>query len=203
MSGLTMRVSYLTSLSCASFSASSRTRPAARTRPGPFRARIADLGWLSGGKPGYRSGRLHVQIKRAFAANPGRALPTGVLLAYCYPRLARYPRGHYRHVWRAASKICECLGRLPNAQGRPKTAKLRTIGFLGAGRASGYGKLADAFATRMRELGWVEGSTIAINYRWVEPRPPPARFRPRLGQQFGGDAKKAVRAGPSGGRSQG
>jgi putative tryptophan/tyrosine transport system substrate-binding protein len=56
----------------------------------------------------------------------------------------------------------------PLATRAQQTAKLRTIGFLGAGRASGYGKLADAFATRMRELGWVEGSTIAINYRWAE-----------------------------------
>jgi putative tryptophan/tyrosine transport system substrate-binding protein len=56
----------------------------------------------------------------------------------------------------------------PLATRAQQTAKLPTIGFLGAGRASGYGKLADAFATRMRELGWVEGSTIAINYRWAE-----------------------------------
>ena len=41
----------------------------------------------------------------------------GVLLAHRYPRIARYPRGHYRHLWRAASKIYECLGRLP--RGRP------------------------------------------------------------------------------------
>jgi hypothetical protein len=80
---------------------------------------------LSGGKPGYRAGRLHVQIRRAFAANPGRALPTGVLLAHCYPRLARYPRGHYRHVWRAAVKICDCLGRAPHTQGRPNLWVLR------------------------------------------------------------------------------
>jgi ABC transporter substrate binding protein len=56
----------------------------------------------------------------------------------------------------------------PLAARAQQTAKLPTIGFLGAGRASGYGKLADAFATRMRELGWVEGRTIAINYRWAE-----------------------------------
>jgi putative tryptophan/tyrosine transport system substrate-binding protein len=56
----------------------------------------------------------------------------------------------------------------PLAARAQQTAKLPTIGFLGAGRASGYGKLADAFATRMHELGWVEGSTVAINYRWAE-----------------------------------
>ena len=56
----------------------------------------------------------------------------------------------------------------PLAARAQQTAKLPTIGFLGAGRASGYGKLTDAFATRMRELGWIEGSTVAINYRWAE-----------------------------------
>jgi putative ABC transport system substrate-binding protein len=56
----------------------------------------------------------------------------------------------------------------PLAARAQQKAKLPTIGFLGAGRASGYGKLADAFATRMGELGWVEGSNIAISYRWAE-----------------------------------
>jgi hypothetical protein len=80
---------------------------------------------LSGGKPGYRAGRLHAQIRRAFAANPGRQLPTGVLMRFCYPRLARYPGGYYRHVWRAAVKICVCLGRVSHLQGRPNMWMLK------------------------------------------------------------------------------
>ena len=56
-------------------------------------------------------------------------LPTGVLLAHCYPRIARYPRGHYRHVWRAASKICECRGRLPNLVGSALLLRLATPNF--------------------------------------------------------------------------
>jgi hypothetical protein len=95
--------------------------------PSPAKSRP----WLlSGGKPGYRAGRLHVQIRRAFAANPGQQLPTGVLLAHCYPRLDRYARGHYRHVWRAASKICTCLGRMPNVRGRPNLWQLKTDNLL-------------------------------------------------------------------------
>jgi hypothetical protein len=82
---------------------------------------------LSAGKPGYRAGRLHLQVRRAFAANPGRRLPTGTLLAYCYPRIRKYGRGHYRSVWRAASKICVCLGRLPNVRGRPNMWVLRPM----------------------------------------------------------------------------
>jgi len=34
----------------------------------------------------------------------------------------------------------------------------------------GEGERAAAFAQRLRELGWVEGRTIAIEYRWAEGR---------------------------------
>jgi putative tryptophan/tyrosine transport system substrate-binding protein len=51
-----------------------------------------------------------------------------------------------------------------------QSGKLPTIGFLGAS-ASGFAPWADAFAARLRELGWVEGRTVAIEYRWSEGRP--------------------------------
>ena len=51
-----------------------------------------------------------------------------------------------------------------------QTGKLPTIGFLGAS-ASGFAPWAAAFVTRLRELGWIEGSTVAIEYRWSEGRP--------------------------------
>jgi len=50
-----------------------------------------------------------------------------------------------------------------------QTGKLPTVGFLGAS-ASGFAPWAAAFAARLRELGWVEGRTIAIEYRWSEGR---------------------------------
>jgi putative tryptophan/tyrosine transport system substrate-binding protein len=48
--------------------------------------------------------------------------------------------------------------------------KRPTIGFLGAD-AVGWRQWTDAFATRLRELGWIGGRTIAIEYRWSEGRP--------------------------------
>ena len=42
-----------------------------------------------------------------------------------------------------------------------QTDKLPTIGFLGAS-ASGFAPWAAAFVARLRELGWVEGRTVAI-----------------------------------------
>src|SRR5262249_34546342 len=51
-----------------------------------------------------------------------------------------------------------------------QAGKLSTIGFLGAS-ASGFAPWAAAFVARLRELGWVEGRNIAIEYRWSEGRP--------------------------------
>ena len=48
-------------------------------------------------------------------------------------------------------------------------SKRPTIGFLGA-NASGFAPWVSAFVARMRELGWIDGRTIAIEYRWSEGR---------------------------------
>jgi putative ABC transport system substrate-binding protein len=53
---------------------------------------------------------------------------------------------------------------------RAQPGKLPTIGFLGAGTASAFGPWTAAFVQRLRELGWIEGRTIAIEYRWAEGR---------------------------------
>jgi putative tryptophan/tyrosine transport system substrate-binding protein len=47
--------------------------------------------------------------------------------------------------------------------------KLPTIGFLGADAAV-FSPWTAAFITRLRELGWVEGRTITIEYRWSQGR---------------------------------
>jgi putative tryptophan/tyrosine transport system substrate-binding protein len=49
-------------------------------------------------------------------------------------------------------------------------AKLPTIGFLGTTSASAWSHYVAAFAQRLRELGWVESRTVAIEYRWAEGR---------------------------------
>jgi putative tryptophan/tyrosine transport system substrate-binding protein len=58
----------------------------------------------------------------------------------------------------------------PLAVRAQQVGKLPTIGFLGADAAA-FSPWTAAFVTRMRELGWVEGRTIAIEYRWSEGRP--------------------------------
>ena len=49
-------------------------------------------------------------------------------------------------------------------------AKLPTMGFLGAATPATWSRLLAAFVRRLRELGWIEGRSIAIEYRWAEGR---------------------------------
>jgi putative tryptophan/tyrosine transport system substrate-binding protein len=48
--------------------------------------------------------------------------------------------------------------------------KLPTIGVLGAGTPSAWTDWVAAFVRRLGELGWIEGRTVAIEYRWAEGR---------------------------------
>jgi putative ABC transport system substrate-binding protein len=38
------------------------------------------------------------------------------------------------------------------------------------GTPTSHGQWVAAFVRRLRELGWIEGRTITIEYRWVEGR---------------------------------
>ncbi len=58
----------------------------------------------------------------------------------------------------------------PTAAQAPQAGKLPTIGFLGTD-AAGWRPWTDAFVERLRALGWIEGRTIAIEYRWSQGRP--------------------------------
>jgi len=53
---------------------------------------------------------------------------------------------------------------------RAQQAKTATIGLLGTGTAAAQSQWTAAFVQRMRELGWVEGRNLAIEYRWAEGR---------------------------------
>jgi putative ABC transport system substrate-binding protein len=58
----------------------------------------------------------------------------------------------------------------PLAARAQQPGKLPTIGFLGAATPSVASQLVAAFVQRLRELGWIEGRTVAIEYRWAEGR---------------------------------
>ena len=64
----------------------------------------------------------------------------------------------------------------PLAARAQQAGKLPMIGLIGADPMS-WGPWTAAFAARLRELGWIEGRTVAIEYRWTEGRPErPAEF---------------------------
>jgi ABC-type uncharacterized transport system substrate-binding protein len=51
-----------------------------------------------------------------------------------------------------------------------QAAKLPTIGFLGQSTRSVASEWTTAFVQRLRELGWIDGRNVAIEYRWGEGR---------------------------------
>ena len=56
----------------------------------------------------------------------------------------------------------------PLAAYAQQPAKQPNIGFLGSGTLEGQGQWVAAFLQRLRELGWIEGRNITIEYRWAE-----------------------------------
>src|SRR5215510_5727304 len=58
----------------------------------------------------------------------------------------------------------------PLAATAQQPARLPTIGFLGTVTPSAWGQWVAAFVQRLHELGWSEGRTVAIEYRWAEGR---------------------------------
>jgi putative tryptophan/tyrosine transport system substrate-binding protein len=92
----------------------------------------------------------------------------------------------------------------PLAARAQQPVKLPTIGFLGTTTASAWQPWTAAFVQRLRELGWVEGRNVAIEYRWAEARS--ERF-PEIAAEFvqfkvdvivtGGNAAMAVKQATS------
>jgi putative tryptophan/tyrosine transport system substrate-binding protein len=58
----------------------------------------------------------------------------------------------------------------PMAAQAQQAGKVPTIGFLGVSTPAGQAHMVAALVQRLRELGWIEGRTIAIEYRWAEGR---------------------------------
>ena len=51
---------------------------------------------------------------------------------------------------------------------RAQQPRLPTIGYLGVGTPSSHSQWLAAFSQRLRELGWIEGRTVALETRWAE-----------------------------------
>jgi putative ABC transport system substrate-binding protein len=70
----------------------------------------------------------------------------------------------------------ECILTLGGAAAWPlavraqQSGKVARIGFQGPTTASAESQRIVAFMRRLREFGWIEGRTVAIEYRWAEGR---------------------------------
>lgn len=58
----------------------------------------------------------------------------------------------------------------PVAASAQRPTKLPTIGYLGSSTASAQSQWVAAFVQRLHDLGWIDGRTVAIQYRWAEGR---------------------------------
>jgi putative ABC transport system substrate-binding protein len=58
----------------------------------------------------------------------------------------------------------------PPAAKAQQPGKLPTIGFVGQNAPAAQRQWTAAFVQRLRELGWIEGRNVAIEYRWGEGR---------------------------------
>ena len=58
----------------------------------------------------------------------------------------------------------------PLAARAQQPGKLPIIGYLGSSTLSAMSQWTASFVQRLRELGWVEGRNVAIEYRWAEGR---------------------------------
>jgi hypothetical protein len=56
----------------------------------------------------------------------------------------------------------------PLAARSEPSKRLPTIGVLGAATSLSWSRWVAAFVQRLGELGWAEGRTVAIEYRWAE-----------------------------------
>ena len=65
-------------------------------------------------------------------------------------------RSHIRYVWGGGTGAV--------------AGKIFRIGFLDNGTASGSADLVEAFWQEMRKLGWIEGKTITIEYRFAKQK---------------------------------
>src|SRR6516225_9789447 len=58
----------------------------------------------------------------------------------------------------------------PLAARAQQAGKLPIIGYMGQGTPAAEAKRVAAFVERLRELSWIEGRTIVIEYRWTDGR---------------------------------
>jgi putative ABC transport system substrate-binding protein len=74
-----------------------------------------------------------------------------------------------RWLWRLiATVVLAALAAPAGAQGQPAAKTVPRIGFLGNLDAKNQATNVAAFQGGLRDLGWVEGQTVMVDYRWAK-----------------------------------
>jgi putative ABC transport system substrate-binding protein len=73
-------------------------------------------------------------------------------------------------IWSVVTLIVSALLAAPLTAGAQPPATVHRLGFLGSASPSGYAHLVDALRQGLRDLGYVEGKNLIIEYRWAEGR---------------------------------
>ncbi len=110
--------------------------------------------------------RVGVRGPLGLAEISGNAPSPGSLYDPTSPRAAGRGEIHRRSF---LASLVGAAAAWPLATRAQQGGKLPTIGFLGSD-ASAWSPWTAAFAARLRELGWIDGRTITIEYRWDEGR---------------------------------
>jgi putative ABC transport system substrate-binding protein len=71
-----------------------------------------------------------------------------------------------RHTRREFIAAVGAVAAWPLALRGQQPAKVPIIGFLSTSTPSAWSHNVAAFVQRLRELGWIEGRNVAIEYRW-------------------------------------
>jgi hypothetical protein len=75
----------------------------------------------------------------------------------------------------------EAIFQEPLAARAQQPTKLPVIGFLGATTPSAQAQWTGALVQRLRDLGWIEGRSVTIEYKWGEGR---SEFYPKIVAEF-------------------
>src|SRR5262245_15181564 len=126
------------------------------------------------------SGRLLCETVHAAGPNDGAnfqvkitSRPNGLIGGTSCPRRCSHQTSHRPLDGNVLSSLY-CMndpqpeGYMASHIGRRKF--LATLGGAVAWPPSSHGQWVAAFVQRLRELGWIEGRTVAIEYRWAEGR---------------------------------
>ncbi|MBI2466349.1 MAG: ABC transporter substrate-binding protein [Candidatus Rokubacteria bacterium] len=73
-----------------------------------------------------------------------------------------------KRTLRAVTALALVLLTVPLGADAQQAAKVHRIGLLGVASVSAYASLVEAFRQGLRDLGYVEGKNIVIEYRWAE-----------------------------------